>query len=136
LSLPFLPCFPATQELCDLTLKYLPPQQLGLERDDVPRSRWPPPRRQLPPFHDGFTDYLRAVAPGVYVGCDAGACLSHSRLSTVQAGESMSLSACTHGSRGALHLQGLPLAETTAPSPLLLPPLLQAGLPYRLHRAQ
>ncbi|KAI3429313.1 hypothetical protein D9Q98_005408 [Chlorella vulgaris] len=59
---------PTTQELCDVTLRYLPPQQLGLSRDDLPRSGWPQPRAHLPPFHDGFTDYLRAVAPGVYVG--------------------------------------------------------------------
>ena len=58
----------ATQELCDMRLDYLPPQQLGLARDDLPRSMWPTPRPHLPPFHEGFTDYLRAVAPGVYVG--------------------------------------------------------------------
>lgn len=59
---------PTTQDLCDLTLRYLPPDQLGLSREDLPRSRWPQPRRHLPPFHEGFTDYLRAVGPGVYVG--------------------------------------------------------------------
>ncbi|EFN59920.1 hypothetical protein CHLNCDRAFT_49358 [Chlorella variabilis] len=63
------PCVvPTTQELCDMRLDYLPPQQLGLARDDLPRSMWPTPRPHLPPFHEGFTDYLRAVAPGVYVG--------------------------------------------------------------------
>ena len=70
-SLPPAPpaCLPAaTQELCDVTLRYLPPEQMGLKQADLPRSAWPPPRAQLPPFHDGFTDYLRAVAPGVYVG--------------------------------------------------------------------
>ncbi|KAL4447433.1 hypothetical protein ABPG75_004652 [Micractinium tetrahymenae] len=59
---------PTTQELCDMTLQYLPPDRLGLNRDDLPRSLWPAPRPHLPPFHEGFTDYLRAVAPGVYVG--------------------------------------------------------------------
>lgn len=59
---------PTTQELCDMTLQYLPPDRLGLDREDLPRSAWPRPRPHLPPFHEGFTDYLRAVAPGVYVG--------------------------------------------------------------------
>ena len=51
-----------------MVLRYLPPEQLGLAADDRPRSLWPRPRAHLPPFHDGFTDFLRAVAPGVYVG--------------------------------------------------------------------
>lgn len=59
---------PTTQELCDMTLQYLPPDRLGLGAEELPRSSWPRPRRHLPPFHDGFTDYVRAVAPGVYVG--------------------------------------------------------------------
>jgi hypothetical protein len=58
----------ATQEVADMKLEYLPPSRLGLAKEDVPRSRWPAPRAHLPPFHDGFTDYLRAAAPGVYVG--------------------------------------------------------------------
>ena len=60
-----------TQELCDLTLQYLPPDSLGLRGGgaaDLPRSWWPAPAAPLPPFHEGYTDYLRAVAPGVYVG--------------------------------------------------------------------
>lgn len=52
-----------------MTLQYLPPDRLGLGAEELPRSSWPRPRRHLPPFHDGFTDYVRAVAPGVYVGC-------------------------------------------------------------------
>ncbi|KAI7838681.1 hypothetical protein COHA_007483 [Chlorella ohadii] len=59
---------PTTQEPCDMMLQYLPPDQLGLSKDDLPRSLWPAPRPQLPPFHEGFTDYIRAVAPGVFVG--------------------------------------------------------------------
>ncbi len=51
-----------------MMLQYLPPDQLGLSKDDLPRSLWPAPRPQLPPFHEGFTDYIRAVAPGVFVG--------------------------------------------------------------------
>lgn len=51
-----------------MVLRYLPPQALGLSRADLPRGLWPNPRPQLPPFHEGFTDYIRAVAPGVYVG--------------------------------------------------------------------
>ncbi len=58
-----------------MTLQYLPPDRLGLAPDELPRSAWPRPRAHLPPFHEGFTDYLRAVAPGVYVGwVPAGAC--------------------------------------------------------------
>lgn len=52
----------ATQEPCDLMLQYLPPDELGLTKDDLPRSVWPQPRQHLPPFHEGFTDYVRVVS--------------------------------------------------------------------------
>lgn len=51
-----------------MVLQYLPPEELGLGPADLPRPRWPAPGPQLPPFHEGFADYVRAVAPGVYVG--------------------------------------------------------------------
>lgn len=62
-------CLPAaTQEPCDLRLEYLAPEDLGLSKSDLPRGLWPAPKRHLPPFHEGFTDFVRVVAPGVYVG--------------------------------------------------------------------
>lgn len=51
-----------------MVLRYLPPEDIGLGKSDLPRNMWPAPGRQLPPFNEGFTDYVRAVAPGVYVG--------------------------------------------------------------------
>lgn len=59
---------PATGELCDMTLQYLDPYELGLQSDDIPRSAWPRPRPQRRPFDAGFTDYVRVVGPGMLVG--------------------------------------------------------------------
>ena len=39
-----------------MALEYLPPERLGLERADLPRSAWPPPWRHLWPF--GANTYL------------------------------------------------------------------------------
>lgn len=49
-------------------LQYQGPEELGLSQGDLPRPRWPRPAPHLPPFHEAYTDYVRAVAPGVYVG--------------------------------------------------------------------
>ena len=66
------PVPPVSSELCDLSLEYLDPPDLGLAAEDVPRSAWPRPRRQLPPFAERWTDYLRVAGPGVYVGAGMG----------------------------------------------------------------
>lgn len=70
---PHAPSRPATptgtDELCDLRLRLVPPEQLGLAADDVPRSAWPRPRPGLlPPFQHGAVAYLRVAGPGVFVG--------------------------------------------------------------------
>ena len=62
------------QDLCDLTLEYLDPPELQLSPADVPRSLWPPPRRQLAPFNEQWAHYVRAAGPGVrscHAGCAA-----------------------------------------------------------------
>ena len=57
-----------TEELCDVTLRFAPPERLGLTPADLPRSAWPRPRKPLAPFDRGFTGFLRAAGPGVYAG--------------------------------------------------------------------
>ena len=135
--------------MCDVTLRYMAPQQMGLAREDLPRSAWPSPRTQLPPFHDGFTDYLRAVAPGVYVGwvCDARQA-GRGGLGSGGLGQ-----ACRWGcARVASHVccwdqdlrLALPLRCDVASYPdnylpclpCLSPACLQAGLPYCQHGGQ
>lgn len=51
-----------------MTISYQDPLDLGLTEGDIPRGRWPRPRRQRRPFDCGFTDYVRAAGPGVMVG--------------------------------------------------------------------
>eukprot|EP00887_Chlorella_sp_A99_P003013 scaffold9.g3013.t1 len=63
---------PLSQDLCDFTLEYLDPAELGLAPDDIPRSHWPRPRVQLAPFGERWTDYVRMAGPGVYVGAGMG----------------------------------------------------------------
>ena len=51
-----------------MSLAYLEPEDLQLEGPQLPRTAWPAPRSQLPPFAGGWTDYVRVAGPGVYVG--------------------------------------------------------------------
>ena len=60
-------CDAATEELADLQLDYLAPEDLGLEPEHVPKG-WPRPKPPVYPFSGGLTDYCRVVAPGVWVG--------------------------------------------------------------------
>ena len=58
----------ATGELADISLEYLPVEKLKLPGDHLPVSSWRPPKDPRFPFGGGLVDYLRLVAPGVYVG--------------------------------------------------------------------
>lgn len=51
-----------------MTVSYEEPEALGLGDDDIPRPGWPRPRRQRRPFDAGYTEYVRAAGPGVFVG--------------------------------------------------------------------
>ncbi|KAK9837628.1 hypothetical protein WJX74_001669 [Apatococcus lobatus] len=60
---------PATRELADLQLEYLPSSLLNLTAEDLPaHESWPQPGHQRPPFDGGLIDYCRAVGPDVWVG--------------------------------------------------------------------
>ncbi|KAK9804587.1 hypothetical protein WJX73_003329 [Symbiochloris irregularis] len=61
---------PATQELADMSLEYLPGEKLHLDPQQLPSTpRWPVPSANVPwPFSQGLVDYLRPIGPGVYVG--------------------------------------------------------------------
>jgi hypothetical protein len=60
---------PLTDELCDMTISYLDPDEIRFDPGkDIPRSAWPLPRVQRPPFDQGYVDYVRAAGPGVLVG--------------------------------------------------------------------
>ena len=60
---------PLTDELCDMTISYLDPDELRFDPGkDIPRSAWPRPRKQKRPFDQGYVDYVRAAGPGVLVG--------------------------------------------------------------------
>ena len=60
---------PLTEELCDMTIAYKDPDRLRLNPDeDIPKSRWPRPRKQRRPFDLEYVDYVRAAGPGVLVG--------------------------------------------------------------------
>lgn len=59
---------PGLGELCDMVIRYEDPEGLPFRNEDIPRSSWPKPKRQIKPFDLGYTDYVRAVGPGVFVG--------------------------------------------------------------------
>lgn len=59
---------PATGEFADVSLEYLPPDELNLNEECIPEPNWPAPGRHIFPFHGGLVDYLRPVGPGVYAG--------------------------------------------------------------------
>lgn len=63
-----LTTIPATGELADIALEYLPVSKLELWGDQLPVSSWRTPEDPRFPFGGGLVDYLRLVAPGVYVG--------------------------------------------------------------------
>ena len=111
-----------------MVLEYQPPEELGLLREDLPRPGWPRPAPHLPPFHDAFTDYVRAVAPGVYVGCACASSLG------VAEGEWSAGRLGGWARRGAAapSVALPPARQPSRPRPLLRVP--QAGLPHRRHR--
>lgn len=56
-------------EVCDITFSY------ALTRKDFEclgqvylENKWPAPRENPVPFNHNFTDFLRVVGPGVFVG--------------------------------------------------------------------
>ena len=60
---------PATREMADLQLEYLPPKLLNLSQEDLPENEsWPLPGPHRPPFDKGLVDYCRAVGPDLWVG--------------------------------------------------------------------
>ncbi len=59
---------------------------LGLVKHDLPSALWPAPSGRAPgrsPFSKGARDYMRPVAPGVYVGC---AYMARGRTAALSAG--------------------------------------------------
>eukprot|EP01024_Parvocaulis_polyphysoides_P011699 TRINITY_DN1410_c0_g1_i8.p3 TRINITY_DN1410_c0_g1~~TRINITY_DN1410_c0_g1_i8.p3 ORF type:complete len:295 (-),score=17.82 TRINITY_DN1410_c0_g1_i8:1023-1907(-) len=57
---------PATGQMTDLQFNFFKPSELDIHDDDIP-LHWPKPRRPVYPFEGDLTDYVRVVAPGVYV---------------------------------------------------------------------
>ncbi|CAD7696373.1 unnamed protein product [Ostreobium quekettii] len=62
-----LATIPATGEVADIRLDYLPVNKLNL-KEELPIAGWRPPGDPRFPFGGGLVDYMRVVAPGVYVG--------------------------------------------------------------------
>lgn len=59
---------PVLNDLCDMKIEYINPDELPFTSDDIPKSAWPRPREPPFPFNKGYTDYIRAAGPGVFVG--------------------------------------------------------------------
>ena len=57
----------ATEELTDMQLEYLSPEDLKVAPQHLPPT-WPQPKEPRYPFDGNLTDYCRMVAPGVLVG--------------------------------------------------------------------
>ena len=51
-----------------MVITYEEPEALALSEADIPSRSWPRPRRPRRPFDAGYTDFIRAAGPGVFVG--------------------------------------------------------------------
>lgn len=56
-------------EVSDGSLRYqLATEELNMLRDTLPMNSWPGPKKPKKFFGNKFTDFVRAIGPGVYVG--------------------------------------------------------------------